>query len=65
MNHNVSELMLSSFSGNEKDEFGRDEAARLPLLLPKVMEGRPIESLSLLLRLLPEILGDIMDLIAE
>ncbi|KAM7215127.1 hypothetical protein V8F06_009445 [Rhypophila decipiens] len=64
MNHDVSELMISSFSGNENDTFGKDKDARLPLLLPKVMEGRPIKSTSLLCRLLPEILGDIMDLIA-
>jgi hypothetical protein len=66
MNHDVSELMMSSFSGNENDKFGKDKDARLPLLLPKVMEGRPIQSTSLLLcRLPPEILGDIMDLIAD
>ncbi|KAL2192249.1 hypothetical protein P885DRAFT_48138 [Corynascus similis CBS 632.67] len=66
MNHDVSELMLSSFSGNENDEFGKEKDARLPLLLPKVMEGRPIKSTSLLLcRLPPEILGDIMDLITD
>ncbi|KAK3290211.1 uncharacterized protein B0H64DRAFT_427509 [Chaetomium fimeti] len=66
MNHDVSEMMLSSFSGIEADGFGKDKDAILPLLLPKVMEGRPIESTSLLLcRLPPEILGDIMDLIAD
>ncbi|KAK4150403.1 hypothetical protein C8A00DRAFT_46197 [Chaetomidium leptoderma] len=66
MNHDISELMLSSFSGNENDEFGKDKDVRLPLLLPKVMEGRLIKSTSLLLcRLPPEILGDIMDLIAD
>ncbi|KAK4205979.1 hypothetical protein QBC37DRAFT_477062 [Rhypophila decipiens] len=64
MNHDISELMISSFSGNENDTFGKDKDARLPLLLPKVMEGRPIKSTSLLCRLPPEILGDIMDLIA-
>ncbi|KAK4233433.1 hypothetical protein C8A03DRAFT_19503 [Achaetomium macrosporum] len=64
--HDVSDLMLSPFSGNENDEFGKDKDARSPLLLPKVMEGRPIRSTSLLLcRLPPEILGDIMDLIAD
>ncbi|KAK4124703.1 hypothetical protein N657DRAFT_654960 [Parathielavia appendiculata] len=66
MNHDVSELMISSFSGNENDRFGKEKDARLPLLLPKVMEGRPIKSTSrLLCRLPPEILGDLMDLIAD
>lgn len=66
MNHDVSEMMMSSFSGVEADEFGKDKDAILPLLLPKVMEGRPIGSTSLLLcRLPPEILGDIMDLIVN
>lgn len=63
MNHDVSELMFFPFSGNESDEFGKDKAARLPLLLPKVMEGRPTQSTSRLFsQLPPEILAGIMEL---
>ncbi|RYO91858.1 hypothetical protein DL762_001938 [Monosporascus cannonballus] len=65
MGHRVSELMISVFAGGERDKFGRQKNARLPLLLPKVMEGRPIASDSPLLSLPPEILGDIIDLIAD
>lgn len=66
MNHDVSELMFFPFSGDESDEFGKDKGARLPLLLPKVMEGRPTQSTSRLFsQLPPEILAGIMDLIAD
>ncbi|KAK0709828.1 hypothetical protein B0T26DRAFT_786602 [Lasiosphaeria miniovina] len=65
MTDGVSELMISTFSGTEKDVFGKDKDGRLPLLLPKAMEGHPIASKSILLNLPPEILGDITDLIAD
>ncbi|KAF6806095.1 hypothetical protein CPLU01_15931 [Colletotrichum plurivorum] len=57
-------MMLGKLSGGP-DLFGKDTGARLPLLFTKVMEGRPAASQSLLFRLPPEILGDIMDLIAD
>lgn len=63
--HDISNLMMGTFSGNERDEFGKEKDARLPLLLPKVMEGRPIVSTSPLFGLPAEIIGDIIDLIAN
>lgn len=58
----VSDLMVARA---ERDEFGIEKDKRLPFLLPKVMEGRPIVSKSPLLSLPTEILGDIIDLIAN
>jgi hypothetical protein len=64
--HSLYDLMIPQLSGNENDEFGKNKDARLPLLLPKAMEGRPVRSTSpLFCRLPPEILGDIMDLLAN
>ncbi|KAH0499582.1 hypothetical protein TgHK011_006763 [Trichoderma gracile] len=63
--HDVSSLMMPTLSGGERNEFGKEEGTRLPLLLPKVMEGRPIVSQSLLFSLPAEILGDIMDLLVD
>ncbi|KAF6789375.1 hypothetical protein CSOJ01_14802 [Colletotrichum sojae] len=57
-------MMMEKLSGGP-DLFGKETGARLPLLFTKVMEGRPAASRSLLFRLPPEILGDIMDLIAD
>ncbi|KAL6859280.1 hypothetical protein J3F83DRAFT_339306 [Trichoderma novae-zelandiae] len=65
LGHDVSTLMMALFGGSEKNEFGKEKGARLPLLLPKTMEGRPIASKSLLFSLPPEILGDIMDLLVD
>ncbi|KAF5482908.1 hypothetical protein CGCF413_v015508 [Colletotrichum fructicola] len=62
--HDVSSMMMGKFSGGP-DLFGKEPGARLPLLFTKVMEARPAASQSLLFRLPPEILGDIMDLIAD
>ncbi|KAF6804438.1 hypothetical protein CMUS01_14845 [Colletotrichum musicola] len=62
--HDISVMMLGKLSGGP-DLFGKETGARLPLLFTKVMEGRPAASQSLLFRLPPEILGDIMDLIAD
>ncbi|KAF4806071.1 hypothetical protein CGCSCA5_v014747 [Colletotrichum siamense] len=62
--HDILSLMVGKFSGGP-DLFGKETGARLPLLFAKVMEARPAASQSLLFRLPPEILGDIMDLIAD
>ncbi|KAK2772790.1 hypothetical protein CKAH01_13792 [Colletotrichum kahawae] len=62
--HDVSSMMIGKLSGGP-DLFGKETGARLPLLFTKVMEARPAASQSLLFRLPPEILGDIMDLIAD
>ncbi|KAF5500000.1 hypothetical protein CGCA056_v014972 [Colletotrichum aenigma] len=62
--HDVLSMMVGKFSGGP-DLFGKETGARLPLLFAKVMEARPAASQSLLFRLPPEILGDIMDLIAD
>jgi hypothetical protein len=64
--HNtVTHLMMPEFIGGERDEFGKQQDLRLPLLLPTVLEGHPIASKSPLFGLPVEILGDIVDLIAD
>ncbi|KAF4829510.1 hypothetical protein CGCSCA4_v014582 [Colletotrichum siamense] len=62
--HDILSMMMGKLSGGP-DLFGKETGARLPLLFTKVMEARPAASQSLLFRLPPEILGDIMDLIAD
>ncbi|KAK3292027.1 uncharacterized protein B0H64DRAFT_329972 [Chaetomium fimeti] len=65
MYHDVSAFLPRSVS-NKGDRFGKQpKKARLPLLLPTVMQGAPVVSDSRLLRLPPELLGDIVDLIAD
>ncbi|TFB06340.1 hypothetical protein CCMA1212_001505 [Trichoderma ghanense] len=65
--HDVSSLTRSADLDEEEDEFGKEEEdTRLPpLLLPKLMDGGPTASKSLLLSLPPEILGYIMDLLVD
>jgi hypothetical protein len=65
MSHGFSPLMIGAFRKKGRDAFGRVRDAKPPLLLPKVMEGCPIASSSPLLRLPPEVLGDIAHLIAD
>ncbi|KAF3808683.1 hypothetical protein GCG54_00006551 [Colletotrichum gloeosporioides] len=62
--HYISSVMMGNLSGGP-EAFGKETEARLPLLFTKVMEAPPAASQSLLFRLPPEILGDIMDLIAD
>ncbi|KAH7006922.1 hypothetical protein EDB80DRAFT_717979 [Ilyonectria destructans] len=65
LHHDVSSLMMGMFSGIEKDEFGREQHARRPLLLDTVMEGRNRVSRSRLLQLPAEILADVVDLLTD
>ncbi|RFU78049.1 hypothetical protein TARUN_4179 [Trichoderma arundinaceum] len=66
MFRNISILMMATFSGGGRDEFGRDDAGtRRPLLLDTVMQGRKRESHCRLLQMPAEILGDIVDLLAD
>lgn len=65
LGHDISGLMFSTRRRAGRDEYGNRKKAILPLLLPTVLEGHPITSNSRLFSLPAEILGDIMDLIAD
>ncbi|RYP33546.1 hypothetical protein DL768_011095 [Monosporascus sp. mg162] len=65
MDRDISNMMMTPFSGIGNDQFGKEKNARLPLLLDRVMEGRPRKSESRLLQLPAELLGDIADLLAN
>ncbi|RYP05336.1 hypothetical protein DL764_003881 [Monosporascus ibericus] len=65
LDRDISNMMMTPFSGIQNDQFGKERNARLPLLLDRVMEGRPHKSESRLLQLPAELLGDIADLLAN
>ncbi|KAL6823476.1 hypothetical protein V8C40DRAFT_266998 [Trichoderma camerunense] len=64
MQHDISKLMTGQWSTRKKENDVK-EATKLPLLLSQTMEGRPITSQSDFLALPPEILSEIMALIAN
>lgn len=61
----ISSLMIGSFSGHERDDFGKDTGTRRCLLLDIVMQGRKRESRCTLFQMPAEILADIVDLLAD
>ncbi|KAI1029083.1 hypothetical protein LB504_012984 [Fusarium proliferatum] len=65
MNRDVSTLIIGTFSGSGRDEFGREPDKRRSLLLDTVMEGRARASHSRLLQMPAEILADIIDLLSD
>ncbi|KAL7905338.1 hypothetical protein GGI35DRAFT_145158 [Trichoderma velutinum] len=64
MQHDISKLMTGQWSARKKEN-ERKEATKLPLLLSRAMEGRPITSQSHFLALPLEVLAEIMALIAN
>ncbi|KAL7925796.1 hypothetical protein ACQKWADRAFT_200950 [Trichoderma austrokoningii] len=65
MNRDVASLMMAPFSGNARDDFGRDAGTRRCLLLDIIMQGRKRESRCRLFQMPAEILADIVDLLAD
>ncbi|SPJ89724.1 uncharacterized protein FTOL_13085 [Fusarium torulosum] len=65
MDRDVSTLIIGTFSGSGRDEFGREPDKRRSLLLDTVMEGRARASQSRLLQIPAEILADIIDLLSD
>ncbi|KAK7419127.1 hypothetical protein QQZ08_010997 [Neonectria magnoliae] len=65
MDRDVSSLMVETFSGTGRDDFGRGQDARRSLLLDTVMEGRQRASSSKLLQMPAEILADVVDFLAD
>ncbi|KAL7783425.1 hypothetical protein V8C37DRAFT_413727 [Trichoderma ceciliae] len=63
MDRDITKLMIGTFSGNGRDDFGRDVGTRRSLLLDTVMQGRKCESHCRLLQMPAEILADIVDLL--
>lgn len=61
----VSILIIGTFSGAGRDQFGREPDKRRSLLLDTVMEGRARASRSRLLQMPAEILADILDLLSD
>jgi hypothetical protein len=65
MDRDVSTLIIGTFRGGGRDQFGREPDRRRSLLLDTVMEGRTRASHSRLLQISPEILADIIDLLSD
>ncbi|KAF7556926.1 hypothetical protein G7Z17_g1051 [Cylindrodendrum hubeiense] len=65
MDQDVSSMMMGTFSGTERDEFGREHDARRSLLLDTVMKGRQRASRSRFLQMPAEILADVVDLLTD
>jgi hypothetical protein len=65
MDRDVSSLMIGTFSGTGRDDFGKDAGTRRCLLLDIVMQGRKRESGCRLFQMPAEILADIVDLLAD
>ncbi|KAF4979778.1 hypothetical protein FZEAL_4082 [Fusarium zealandicum] len=65
MDKDITSLMMASFAGTARDEFGRGQDRRRSLLLDTVMGNRQRVSRSLFLQLPAEILADIVDLLAD
>lgn len=64
MDGDVSDLMMSPLSGNERDDFGKSPGQRGVLLLDRTMQ-RNRDSTSRLLQLPTELLADIVELLAD
>ncbi|EHK41902.1 uncharacterized protein TrAtP1_011552 [Trichoderma atroviride] len=65
MDSDVSALMIGTFGGNARDDFGKDAGTRRCLLLDIVMQGRKRESRCRLFQMPAEILADIVDFLAD
>ncbi|ORY56661.1 uncharacterized protein BCR38DRAFT_402313 [Pseudomassariella vexata] len=65
MDRDISSLMMGTFRGTGRDDFGRERDKRRPLLLDRVMGDQPRVSRCRLLQLPAELLGDIVDLLAD
>jgi hypothetical protein len=65
MDRDVSSLMIGTFNGSGRDQFGREPDKRRSLLLDTVMEGRARASHTRLLQMPAEILADIIDLLSD